>query len=393
MGWTGWTGFSTPWKVFLEIFHAMETFFPRCGKWGARGGGHGGLGGDGFAHLAVHVGVDHHGDELLEGDVGGPAELVAGFGGVAEEEFDFGGADEGGVNDDVVFVVEADVGEGDLEEVAHGVGASGGDDVVVGGFLLEHEPHGADVVAGEAPVALGVEVAHAQLFLVAEFDAGDGVGDFAGDEFFAAAWGFVVEEDAGEGEEVVAFAVVDGDEVAVNFGDAVGAAGVEGGGLGLGGLDDFAEHFGGGGLVEFGVGGDHAHGFEELGDAEGGEFAGEDGLGPGGGHEAHGGEVVDFVGLDVFEDFDEGELVEEVGLEQVDLVFEVADALEGFGAGAADHAGDLVAFGEQPFGEIGAVLSGDAGDERFFHVLSPGLVGLVGVNFHSWFKCWTACRM
>jgi hypothetical protein len=38
----------------------------------------------------------------------------------------------------------------------------------------------------------------------------------------------VVEEDAGEGEEVVAFAVVDGDEVAVGLGDAVGAAGIEG---------------------------------------------------------------------------------------------------------------------------------------------------------------------
>ncbi|HRV31672.1 MAG TPA: hypothetical protein P5169_08155, partial [Kiritimatiellia bacterium] len=36
-------GFSTVWKVYFEIFHAMEKMFPRCGKvlWGdgaARGG-------------------------------------------------------------------------------------------------------------------------------------------------------------------------------------------------------------------------------------------------------------------------------------------------------------------------------------------------------------------
>ena len=36
-------------------------------------------------------------------------------------------------------------------------------DVVVGLVLLEHQPHRLDVVAGEAPVALGVEVAERQL--------------------------------------------------------------------------------------------------------------------------------------------------------------------------------------------------------------------------------------
>lgn len=95
----------------------------------------------------------------------------------------------------------------------------------------------------------------------------------------------MVEENAGEGEEVVGFAVVDRDEVAVDLGDAVGAAGVEGGGFGLGHFEYLAEHFGGGGLVEAGLGAHHPHGFEQFGDAEGGEFAGQDGLVPGGGDE------------------------------------------------------------------------------------------------------------
>ena len=64
---------------------------------------------------------------------------------------------------DVVLPVEADVLEGDLAELPHRVGLSGRDDVVAGLVLLEHQPHRLDVVAGEAPVALGVEVAEPQL--------------------------------------------------------------------------------------------------------------------------------------------------------------------------------------------------------------------------------------
>jgi hypothetical protein len=41
----------------------------------------------------------------------------------------------------------------------------GGDDEIVGVVLLEHQPHRLDVVAGEAPVALGIEVAEEQLVL------------------------------------------------------------------------------------------------------------------------------------------------------------------------------------------------------------------------------------
>ena len=80
------------------------------------------------------------------------------------------------VDDDVVLPVEADVGEGELAELAHRVGLAGADHVVVGLVLLEHQPHGLDVVAGEAPVALGVEVAEAQLVDLPELDLGDARG-------------------------------------------------------------------------------------------------------------------------------------------------------------------------------------------------------------------------
>ena len=62
----------------------------------------------------------------------------------------------------MLLPVEAGVREGDLHEVADRVANAGGDDVVLGAILLQHQPHRADVVAGEAPVAAGVEVAEAE---------------------------------------------------------------------------------------------------------------------------------------------------------------------------------------------------------------------------------------
>jgi hypothetical protein len=59
------------------------------------------------------------------------------------------------------------------------VGLAGADDVVVGLVLLEHAPHGVDVVGRVAPVALGVEVAEVELALEAVLDAADGAGDLA----------------------------------------------------------------------------------------------------------------------------------------------------------------------------------------------------------------------
>ena len=73
---------------------------------------------------------------------------------------------------------------------------AGGDHVVVGLVLLEHQPHGLDVVLGVAPVALGVEVAERELVLQAELDGGRAMGDLAGDELEPAALALVVEKDS-----------------------------------------------------------------------------------------------------------------------------------------------------------------------------------------------------
>ena len=72
---------------------------------------------------------------------------------------DLGRAQESRIQPDVLVPVQSDVIEGDLHQLAHRVALAGRDDVVVGLVLLQHQPHRAHVVAGEAPVALRVEVA------------------------------------------------------------------------------------------------------------------------------------------------------------------------------------------------------------------------------------------
>ena len=66
----------------------------------------------------------------------------------------------------------ADLGEGALEELAHAVGLAGRQHEIVGAVVLQDAPHALDIVAGMAPVAQGVEVAHPQPVLQAELDRG-----------------------------------------------------------------------------------------------------------------------------------------------------------------------------------------------------------------------------
>ena len=126
----------------------------------------------GFLEILAH----HLFDQFLEADARHPAELFACLGRVAEQGFDFGGAEVARVDGDpadagggiIAFFVdalpvpaqaEADGLGGVGDEVAHRVLAAGGDDEVFGLLLLEHQPLHFDIVAGVAPVAFGVEVA------------------------------------------------------------------------------------------------------------------------------------------------------------------------------------------------------------------------------------------
>ena len=191
----------------------------------------------------------------------------------------------------------------------------------------------------------------------------------------------MVEEDAVAGIEPVGFAVVDGDPIAVEFGDGVGTARVEGGGFFLRGFLNETVEFGGAGLVEAGFlfEAKDADGFEDAQRTNpvgvGGVFGGFEADS----HMAHRRQIVDFIRLHQLDDADEiggiGQIAvvqDEVAVIDVRILIEVIDAVGVEEGAAALDAMDDIALPEQEFGKVGAVLAGNAGDESFFcHKKTP----------------------
>ena len=204
-----------------------------------------------------------------------------------------------------------------------------------------------------------------------ELDARDGVGDLARHELEAAPRALVVEQDAGDGVEPEALAVVHRDPVPVHLRHAVRAPRIEGRRLALRRLDDLAEHLARAGLIEPRLRRRLLHRLEHARDAERGELAGEHRLGPrrlrrsSAPRGCRSRRAACRATASV-----ERRLVEQVGRHQLDPVDEVRDALVRRRRAAAHDADDAVALREQQLGEVGAVLARDAGDQRGRHAES-----------------------
>src|SRR4051812_21259987 len=100
------------------------------------------------------------------------------------------------VDADVFAPVEIDVFESHLDELAHGVELTGGNDVVARLILLHDSPHRLDVVACVSPVTLGIEIAEHELYVAAGRDRRDAVCNLARKEVERPARRLVVVEDA-----------------------------------------------------------------------------------------------------------------------------------------------------------------------------------------------------
>ena len=311
--------------------------------------------------------MHHHLDEGGEADARRPAEHAAGLRRVADQVVDLGGTEERGVFADVAPPVEPRGGEGDLHHLLDAVRFAARDDEIVAARLLQHAPHRVDVVAREAEIPPRGQVAERQVRGETELDARDAVRDLPGDELASAPWARVVEEDPGRREEPVALPVVDGDVVRVDLGDAVGATRVEGRRLALRRLADPAEHLARARLIDARLRRDEAHGLQQSGHTDGVELGGEHRLRPRRRHERLRRQVVELVRPHGAQQIDQRELVEEVGLAEIEAAPEMRDALEVLGARPAHHADDAIALLEQELGQVRAVLAGDAGDERGRH--------------------------
>ncbi len=196
------------------------------------------------------------------------------------------------------------------------------------------------------------QIAQPQFIGQAQLDLGCAVGHFVGNELEAAARTLVIEQDARAGKQAIALPVVDGDPVAVDLGCAVRAAGVERGVLILGHFPHLSKHFRGTGLIETSVMVHQPDSIQNPGHPQGGAFPGQDRLLKRSGHEGLGSQVVDLIRVVLLEDSDEGDLIQQVTLYQLDIILNVGDAVKIDGAGAAHHAQDLVAFPQQELGQV-----------------------------------------
>ena len=262
--------------------------------------------------------------------------------------------------------------ESQLEKLVNRMRFAGGDDVVVGLLLLEHEPHRADVVAGEAPIALGVEVAHDEFLLQAFLDARGSQGDLAGHERLAAPRAFVVEQDSGAGKEAVSFAIIDRLPVGVKLGTGVGTARVKRRVESLR-RRRRAVHLRAGRLIKL----DRLRSIQVPDGLEQPQAAQSDDVGrikrlverdP---DVALGTQIVHLVRPDLFHDHRQAGRVGKVGIVEMKPLVnrriareQMVDALTIQTAGAPDQTVHLVIrLAQEEFGEIRPVLPGDSGDQ------------------------------
>ncbi len=120
--------------------------------------------------------VDHHLDQLAERDTRAPAQLLASFRGVPQQQVDFCGAEELRVNRDQqlsrrLSPCSLAPGPDPCSRSPARANASsqnsrmcvsrGRDHEVFSGLGLQHQPHRLDIVTGKAPVTPCVEVPNA----------------------------------------------------------------------------------------------------------------------------------------------------------------------------------------------------------------------------------------
>jgi len=160
----------------------------------------------------VEVGTHHLLNQFLETDARRPAELRLRLGRIAEQGLDLGRTEVARVDpynrlplgqaiawlvealDGADFVdplafpaqVDAELGRGRINELSHAVLLTGGDDVVVRGLGLQHQPLHFDVITSVAPVAPGIHVSQVETVLQAEREARQGPGNLARDKGLAA---------------------------------------------------------------------------------------------------------------------------------------------------------------------------------------------------------------
>ena len=349
------------------------------------------------------IGCHHFLHHLVERYFGHPAEFFFGFGGVAKQGFDFSGAKVTGINfDDWALAFTSALSRNDrgigpvpnfiyaltvpsklhvqcrgsfFNKLAHAVLHTSGNNKIFRLHLLQHHPLHAHVVFGVAPVAQSVNIAHEEAVFQALVDIGQTSSDFSGDKGFAPAWTFVVKQYAVAGIHAVGLAVIYGDPVGVKLGYGIGAARIEGSGFFLRRLLHQAIKLAGTGLVKAGffLEPQNANGFENAQRSHAVDVCGVFRAFKADGYMALSTKVVDFVGLRLLDDARQTAAVAQVAVVQLEacvvhmrVLVDMVYALSVKAGRAALDSVNGIAFIQQEFSEVGAVLAGNAGDQGGF---------------------------
>ena len=319
-----------------------------------------------------------------------PAQYGFCLGGIAPEIIHIGGTEPLGIYADqqlaglrvVALLVHARTfpadghavgGKGTLGKVPDGVLLTGGNDEILRGLVLQHEPHALHIVFGIAPVPKGVHVAQLQMILKALGDPPGRQRDLPGDKILTPALGLVVEENAVDGEHAVGLPVLLYDPVAVLLGDGVGGVGVEGGSLPLGDLLYLAEEFGGGRLIHPGFlrQPQDPAGFQDPQYAQRVHVSGVFRYVKADLHVALGCQIVNFVRLHQPDDPDQRAAVGQIAVVEPDPSQQVVNAGRVGNGSPPGNAVNLIALIQQKFRQIASVLPCNSGNQRLLHKQSP----------------------
>jgi hypothetical protein len=134
-------------------------------------------------------GLHRLGDDLLEGYFRLPIQQTFGFGGIAHQMARISRPEKFGIATDVLLPTQARDLRGNFHNFLHAVKPPGGKGKILGGVVLQRQPHSAHVITGVPPIALRARVAQHKFLLFSGLDRGGGATDFPGCS--TTAWGSV----------------------------------------------------------------------------------------------------------------------------------------------------------------------------------------------------------
>src|SRR6478672_10088898 len=183
------------------------------------------------------------------------------------------------------------------------MGFTGGDYIVIGLILLQHQPHCLDVFLCVTPIALRIQISQIEFFLQPGLDAHSSASNLSRNKCFATPRALVVEKNSAGGEQVVRLAIINSHPMRVYLCRPIRAARIKWRGLSLRHFLNFSKHLGATSLIKLGFDSRLTNCFQNSSSAQGRYIARIFRNIKAHAHVALRRQMVDLVGLDAIEKF------------------------------------------------------------------------------------------